>query len=254
VLQAITQPKEGRQPRLQLTQEGQIINLDTKEVYNVPGFKKTPKATGGDKEEKPDVTQARVRAGMNEMLLADRALQAFETRFAKGEIKITVPQRVLQKLASDFKNEKEPLDKVLNSVAYNQLAKTNPELVEYMRNVDSFAEGETMITTRTSDYRAKMAQFLSGVAAGSPPAVVTRVQQRRRGILSALVKEYYKGDFKRAYEEAEGELNTGVDAGVEVTKQEWGARWMTSNPRRANESDNDYAARMTAAYRATGGK
>jgi hypothetical protein len=43
VLQAITQPKEGRQPRLQLTQEGQIINLDTKEVYNVPGFKKTPK-------------------------------------------------------------------------------------------------------------------------------------------------------------------------------------------------------------------
>ncbi|MFN9952195.1 MAG: hypothetical protein ACK55I_03780, partial [bacterium] len=156
-MQAITQPKEGRAARLQLTPEGQIINLDTREVYDIPGFKKTPKAVGDTKEKEPDVAQLRVRSGMNEMLLADRAMQDFENKFKAGQIKITLGQNVLKKLASDFSNESTALDKVMTSSAYQALANANPELVEYMRNVDAFAEGETMISSRPSNFRKKMA-------------------------------------------------------------------------------------------------
>jgi hypothetical protein len=252
VLQAITQPKEGRAARLQLTPEGQIINLDTREVYDIPGFKKTPKAVGDTKEKEPDVAQLRVRSGMNEMLLADRAMQDFENKFKAGQIKITLGQNVLKKLASDFSNESTALDKVMTSSAYQALANANPELVEYMRNVDAFAEGETMISSRPSNFRTKMAQFLSGIAAGSPVTVVSRVQQRRRGLLSPLVKAYAKGDPELAFREATAE------AGIErpaLSKAEFGAAWKAQNPKGNTESPESYALRMQQAWQTSqGGK
>ena len=250
VLQALTQPKEGRQPRLQLTSEGQIINLDTRELYDVPGFKKTPKAAGGTQDKEPDVAQLRVRSGMNEMLLADRAMQDFENKFKAGQIKITLGQNVLKKLASDFSNESTALDKVMTSSAYQALANANPELVEYMRNVDAFAEGETLISSRPSNFRTKMAQFLSGIAAGSPVTVVSRVQQRRRGLLSPLVKAYAKGDPELAFREATAEA--GIERPV-MSKAEFGATWKAQNVKGENETVIDYARRMERAWQASQG-
>jgi len=173
---------------------------------------------------------------MNEMLLADRAMQDFENKFKAGQIKITLGQNVLKKLASDFSNESTALDKVMTSSAYQALANANPELVEYMRNVDAFAEGETMISSRPSNFRTKMAQFLSGIAAGSPVTVVSRVQQRRRGLLSPLVKAYAKGD-------------------PDLSKAEFGAAWKAQNPKGNTESPESYALRMQQAWQTSqGGK
>jgi hypothetical protein len=49
VLQTIMQPREGRQPRLQLNEKtGQIINLDTREAFDIPGYKQPPKEAKGE--------------------------------------------------------------------------------------------------------------------------------------------------------------------------------------------------------------
>lgn len=154
---------------------------------------------------KQDPIAMRTRAGMNEMLIADQGMRDFEQKFRAGEVKITVSQNVLRALATQFANEKTPIGEIIKSSSYKTLAETNPDLVEYMRNVDSFAEGESMITSRPSNFRTKMAQFLSGVSAGSPPEVVNRVQQRRRGLLDPMVKGYAGGDWDRALREALGE-------------------------------------------------
>lgn len=209
---------------------------------------------GGEQQKAPDVQQLRTRAGMNEMLLADQSMRTFEEKFRTGQVRITVPQRILQKLATDFANESTPMAKIINSAAYSQLAQTNPELAEYMRNVDAFAEGETMISSRPSNFRTKMAQFLSGIAAGSPAPVVDRVQQRRRGILVPLVDAYSGGNWDQAMRAAAVESGTGGEgasgqpAPAALSRQAFGTQWMASNPRTANETDEQYAARMRQAW------
>lgn len=203
--------------------------------------------------EKTDILQMRTRAGMNEMLLADRSMRDFEEQFKSGQVKVTVGQRVLQKLATDFANEKTPIDKIVTSSAYKALAEANPALVEYMRNVDAFAEGETMISSRPSNFRTKMAQFLSGIAAGSPVEVVNRVQQRRRGLLAPMVEGYAGGNWDTAYQTATAEAGAGQPAAPETpqsSKAAFGAQWKAANPKRANETPQAYALRMQQAWQA----
>ena len=109
-----------------------------------------------------------------------------------------------------------------------------------------------MISSRPSNFRTKMAQFLSGIAAGSPVTVVSRVQQRRRGLLSPLVKAYAKGDPELAFREATAE------AGIErpaLSKAEFGAAWKAQNPKGNTESPESYALRMQQAWQTSqGGK
>lgn len=230
------------------------LNLDRK--------KANQEQIGAGGKPKADPMQMRLRGGMNEMLIANRAMEEFERKFNNGEAKITVGQRVLQKLATDFSNEKTTIDKIMTSSAYKILAEANPELAEYMRNVDAFAEGETMVAARPSNFRTKMAQFLSGIAAGSPPQVVTRVMQRRRGLLQPMVDAYYQGDWQNAESSAIQEVggreqSTESSLGSSTTlpndpiaRGMFLNAWKQANPKGDTETPAAYAQRMQNALTA----
>lgn len=229
---------------------------------NLDREKANQEQMGGGGKPKVDPMQMRLRAGMNEMLIANRSMEDFERKFVNGEAKITVGQRVLQKLATDFSNEKTTLDKIMTSSAYKILADANPELAEYMRNVDAFAEGETMVAARPSNFRTKMAQFLSGIAAGSPPEVVTRVMQRRRGLLQPMVDAYHQGDWGAAESEAVQEVagegapaTSGAESAAKlpndpIARTMFLTAWKQANPRASTETPAAYAQRMQNALNA----
>lgn len=235
-------------PGAKLTMRGQDISAATARRGQDLSYLASQERGAGGKGSATEPIQMRIRAGMNEMLLANKSMEDFEQKFKAGQVNITVGQRVLQKLATDFANERTPLDKIITSSAYKALAEANPDLVEYMRNVDAFAEGETMISSRPSNFRTKMAQFLSGIAAGSPVEVVNRVQQRRRGLLTPMVQGYYEGDWNRAMQEAsvEAQAPTGTPAATPKSSAE---AWMDANPQRQGETDAAYKARYQAAQR-----
>ena len=146
------------------------------------------------------------------MLNANRRMIDFENKVDSGELKITVGEQILRRLATDFSNEKTPIAKILSSSAYNKLAIANPEFTEYMRNIDGFAEGETATVGRPSNYRTQMARFLSGIAAGSPKEVIRRVQERRAGFMAPYVEQFYGGDIDEAERQAVGSVRTAGNA------------------------------------------
>ena len=155
---------------------------------------------------------AQRKAGTNLMLNANRRMIDFENKVDSGELKITVGEQILRRLATDFSNEKTPIAKILSSSAYNKLAIANPEFTEYMRNIDGFAEGETATVGRPSNYRTQMARFLSGIAAGSPKEVIRRVQERRAGFMAPYVEQFYGGDIDEAERQAVGSVRTAGNA------------------------------------------
>ena len=154
---------------------------------------------------------AQRKAGTNLMLNANKRMIDFEEKVRSGEYKITVAQQVLRRLSTDFGNEKTPFAKILSSDAYAKLAKANPEFAEYMRNIDGFAEGETATVGRPSNYRTQMARFLSGISAGSPSEVISRVQERRAGFMAPYVEQFYGGDINEAERQAVGSFRTPTD-------------------------------------------
>jgi len=154
---------------------------------------------------------AQRKAGTNLMVNANKRMIDFEEKVRSGEYKITVAQQILRKLSTDFGNEKTPFAKILSSGAYNELATANPEFAEYMRNIDGFAEGETATVGRPSNYRTQMAKFLSGIAAGSPSEVISRVQERRAGFMAPYVDQFYGGDINEAERQAVGSVRTPTD-------------------------------------------
>ena len=155
---------------------------------------------------------AQRKAGTNLMLNANKRMIDFENKVDSGELKITVGEQILRRLATDFSNEKTPIAKILSSSAYNKLAIANPEFTEYMRNIDGFAEGETATVGRPSNYRTQMARFLSGIAAGSPKEVIRRVQERRAGFMAPYVEQFYGGDIDEAERQAVGSVRTAGNA------------------------------------------
>jgi hypothetical protein len=208
VLQSIITPPATRARRTQLNEKtGQIVDLDTGETVNAKDY---IKSLGGDSTKGSTLKEgdAQRKAGTNLMLNANKRMIDFEEKVRSGEYKITVAQQILRRLSTDFGNEKTPFSKILSSGAYKELATANPEFAEYMRNIDGFAEGETATVGRPSNYRTQMARFLSGIAAGSPSEVISRVQERRAGFMAPYVDQFYGGDINEAERQAVGSVRT----------------------------------------------
>lgn len=243
VLQALAQPKE-RVHKLEYNKDtGQVIDLDTGEARSVKGAKIAPQTEKPAGMKESDWRGLTRESAFNEMYIAHRNLQNYEQKVLSGQAKITVPEDILRKVAADFKNTNTPLSKAMQSAAYNQLAQMDPGLTEYMRNVDAFAEGEALMSNRASDYRTKMAQFLSGIASGSPDAVVRRVQQRRYGLLSPVVKAKYNGNWDAAWTAATGETDTsGASSGKSLEEEFPGKVAQIKQARLAKYSDDQIRA------------
>lgn len=129
--------------------------------------------------------KARLKAAISEMNNAHSNMDEFEGRLSRGEVNIGGLQQVLGRVANAFTHD-DPLSQLTQSGALATLNKTNPDLARYIRRGLSFAEGESMISQRPSDFRTKMAAFLSTAASGASPEMIADIQGRRKSILDPL--------------------------------------------------------------------
>lgn len=129
--------------------------------------------------------QARLEAAVSEMNNAHSNMSKYEARLANGTAKINAGAQVLGRVANAFTHD-DPLSQLTQSGALSALNKTDPDLARYIRRGLSFAEGESMISQRPSDFRTKMAAFLSQAGSNASPEMIADIQGRRNSILTPL--------------------------------------------------------------------
>ena len=135
-------------------------------------------------------SEARASAATNEMNNAHTGMASYEKGLADRTITIKAPAQLLQRMANSFTHD-DPISQTAQSVALTLLNTQDPELARYIRRGLSFAEGESMISQRPSDFRTKLAAFLSTAASGASPEMIADIQSRRNSILTPL-NEIYK--------------------------------------------------------------
>lgn len=129
--------------------------------------------------------KARMSAAISEMNNANAGMGEFEEGLRTGRIKIGMGGQLLARSANAFTHD-DPASQIIQGTTLATLNKTDPELARYVRRALSFAEGESMISNRPSDFRTKMSAFLSAAASGATPDMIADIQSRRHSILTPL--------------------------------------------------------------------
>lgn len=130
-------------------------------------------------------SRARVVAGIADMNTADAGMLPYETKLMNGTASIDGLNQITGRMANAFTHD-DPFSQTLQSTALSILDRVNPELARYLRQGLTFAEGESMISQRPSDFRTKMAAFLSTAASGASKDLVLDIQHRRKNMLTRL--------------------------------------------------------------------
>lgn len=128
---------------------------------------------------------ARLQAAVSEMNNAHKGMEEFEQGLKSGKYTINGMEQLGGRVANSFTHD-DPISMGIQSTALAALNRTNPALARYIRRGLSFAEGESMISQRPSDFRTKMAAFLSTAASGASPEMIGDIESRRTSILNPL--------------------------------------------------------------------
>lgn len=129
--------------------------------------------------------EALLRASVGEMHNADSFMREYENDLASGKKSINGLAQFMGGLGNSFTHD-DPGSRAIQNSALTALNKLNPDLARYIRRGLSFAEGEAGISKRPSDFRTKMATFLSTAASGASPEMIQDIQGRRASILTPL--------------------------------------------------------------------
>ena len=130
-------------------------------------------------------SRARTVAGISDMNTADAGMGSYEAKLANGTASIDGLDQITGRMANSFTHD-DPLSQTLQSATLSILDRSNPELARYLRQGLTFAEGESMISQRPSDFRTKMATFLSTAASGASKDQIADIQHRRKNMLNRL--------------------------------------------------------------------
>ncbi len=128
---------------------------------------------------------ARLNAAVSEMNNADGWMRTYEKGLVDKTVDISGLSQFIGRVGNTFTHD-DPVSQGLSSAALATLDRVNPDLARYIRRGLSFAEGESMISQRPSDFRTRMASFLSTAASGASPEMVQDIQSRRSSILGPL--------------------------------------------------------------------
>lgn len=148
-----------------------------------------PKVTVKNENAQQELTRARAEAAVSEMNNGASYMHEFEQKLASGQAKIGNAGQILGSIANTFTHD-DPASKAIQNSALSALNKTNPDLARYIRRALSFAEGESMISSRPSDFRTRMSAFLSAVSNGATPDMISDIESRRNSILTPLNRIY----------------------------------------------------------------
>jgi hypothetical protein len=149
----------------------------------LPDIAPTPKAATGGAQNA--AAEALLRSSVSEMGNADKFMREYEEGLKTGKYSINGVAQFLGGLGNAFTHD-DPASRAIQNSALTALNKVNPDLARYIRRGLSFAEGEAGISKRPSDFRTKMATFLSTAASGASPDMINDIQGRRASILTPL--------------------------------------------------------------------
>lgn len=130
-------------------------------------------------------TEALLRSSVSEMTNADKFMKSYENDLASGRKSINGLAQFMGGVGNSFTHD-DPASRAIQNTALTALNTINPDLARYIRRGLSFAEGEAGISKRPSDFRTKMAAFLSTAASGASPEMISDIQGRRNSILDPL--------------------------------------------------------------------
>lgn len=130
-------------------------------------------------------SEALLRSSVSEMHNADSYMKSYENDLASGKKSINGLSQFMGGIGNSFTHD-DPASRAVQNVALTALNKVNPDLARYIRRGLSFAEGEAGISKRPSDFRTKMAAFLSTASSGASPELISDIQGRRSSILVPL--------------------------------------------------------------------
>lgn len=130
-------------------------------------------------------SEALLRSSVSEMNKSDTAMQQFENDLASGKKSINGLAGFISGVGNSFTHD-DPASRLAQQAALGTLNRVNPDLARYIRRGLAFAEGEAGISKRPSDFRTKMAAFLSTAASGASPEMIGDIQSRRRSLLDPL--------------------------------------------------------------------
>lgn len=163
--------------------------------------------------------KARLEAAVSEMNNAHQGMDDFEQKLARGEANINGLEQIAGRAANSFTHD-DPISMAAQSAALSTLNRTNPELARYIRRGLSFAEGESMISQRPSDFRTRMSAFLSQAASGASPEMIHDIQSRRHAILGPLNSTVGgSAQHSRASSGASAQATGNVDLGKPSGRQ-----------------------------------
>lgn len=148
-----------------------------------------PRVTVKTENAQQELTRARAEAAVSEMNSGVKVMQDFENKLKSGQAKIGNVGQIVGSIANTFTHD-DPASKAIQNTALTLLNKSNPEFARYIRRALSFAEAESMISSRPSDFRTRMSAFLSSVANGADPSMIDDISARRDAILNPLNRIY----------------------------------------------------------------
>ena len=162
-------------PRTRTMQEVKTPEGDT--------FQGAPK--GATQTAQNAAAEALLRSSVSEMHNAHSFMKDYENELASGTKSINGLSQFMGGVGNAFTHD-DPASRAIQNTALTVLNKMNPDLARYIRRGLSFAEGEAGISKRPSDFRTKMAAFLSTAASGASPDMIHDIQGRRTSILNPL--------------------------------------------------------------------
>ncbi len=122
------------------------------------------------------IALARTKGGLNDMEFASTQMPEFERRLRDGSASLTGLDQFTKDVGNSFNSDGVKAD-AARAIALTRLNKTNPELARYVRLGLKYAEGESMMTQRPSDFRTKMAAFLATAPTGDYTQAGSPMQQ-----------------------------------------------------------------------------
>lgn len=167
-----------------------VFGIDRKTLKATPiqGMSPVPKTTKIESAQQ-ELTRARAQSSVSEMNNADTMMQQYEQDLRTGKKKVGPINQYIGDLANTFMHD-DAISMAKQNAALAAINRIDPDFARYVRRSLSFAEGEAGISQRASDFRTRMAAFLSRAGNGASPEMLDDVSSRRNVILKTLNRIY----------------------------------------------------------------
>ncbi len=126
-----------------------------------------------------------VKSGVSQMENADGAMRAYEEKLISGKASISGLSQFLGATGANFSHD-DPASRAIQAASLAVLNRTNPDLARYIRRGLEYAQGESQVTSRPSDFRIKLSDFLSTASSGANADMIGDVQNTRHMIVAPM--------------------------------------------------------------------